>query len=241
MAPLWGYKGNYYEGVFASVFRELAKCGEGREIDCRADFWGDIYPTFLDLAKAKRPDQPMDGESLLSVIRGEQRALGQGRCFGFFRLIFRPTRYHEQRDPLFRTRPCSAVGLGNWKLHEYFEDGALELYNLKTTSVNERTWPSQTPGPKGFGSCTGARRLAKENQCAGAWKPNPDFEPPLRPAVRKFLGPVAVINPSANGFLPGDHPASNLFPICRAAPFGKPFFFKCYLFSANKGNRSDGI
>ena len=39
--------------------------------------------------------------------------------------------YDEQRDPLFRTRPCSIMRLGPWKLHEYFEDGALELYNLE--------------------------------------------------------------------------------------------------------------
>ena len=31
----------------------------------------------------------------------------------------------------FRTRPCSIIRHGDWKLHEYFEDGGLELYNLK--------------------------------------------------------------------------------------------------------------
>ena len=40
MAPLWGYKGNYYEGGIRAVFRELAKCGEGRRVDCRADHRG---------------------------------------------------------------------------------------------------------------------------------------------------------------------------------------------------------
>ena len=37
----------------------------------------------------------------------------------------------EQRDPLFRSRPCSVIRKGDWKLHQYFEDGGLELYNLK--------------------------------------------------------------------------------------------------------------
>ena len=36
----------------------------------------------------------------------------------------------EQRDPLFRSRPCSIIRVGNWKLHQYFEDGGLELYHL---------------------------------------------------------------------------------------------------------------
>jgi arylsulfatase A-like enzyme len=37
----------------------------------------------------------------------------------------------EQRDPLFRSRPCSIMRKGAWKLHHYFEDDALELYHLK--------------------------------------------------------------------------------------------------------------
>lgn len=36
----------------------------------------------------------------------------------------------ETRDPVFRTRPGSVIRFGDWKLHEYFEDGGLELYNL---------------------------------------------------------------------------------------------------------------
>ncbi len=36
----------------------------------------------------------------------------------------------QGRDPFFRTRPGSAVVYDNWKLHHYFEDDAIELYNL---------------------------------------------------------------------------------------------------------------
>lgn len=32
---------------------------------------------------------------------------------------------------MFRTRPGSAIRAGDWKLHEYFEDGRIELYDLK--------------------------------------------------------------------------------------------------------------
>ena len=35
------------------------------------------------------------------------------------------------RDPHFRTRPAAAIRKDNFKLIEYFEDGVLELYNLK--------------------------------------------------------------------------------------------------------------
>ena len=40
-------------------------------------------------------------------------------------------------DTHFRTRPGSAMRFGKWKLHEYFEDGRLELYDL-STDVSER-------------------------------------------------------------------------------------------------------
>ena len=36
----------------------------------------------------------------------------------------------DGRDPLFRTRPGSVIIKENWKLHHYFEDDGLELYNL---------------------------------------------------------------------------------------------------------------
>ena len=38
--------------------------------------------------------------------------------------------YDEQRDPLFRSRPCSAIRKGSWKLIQFFESGELELYDL---------------------------------------------------------------------------------------------------------------
>ena len=44
----------------------------------------------------------------------------------------------ESRDPLFRSRPCSIVRLGDWKLHQYFEDGGLELYHL-SQDIGETT------------------------------------------------------------------------------------------------------
>ena len=34
-------------------------------------------------------------------------------------------------DPLFRTKPGSVIIKGHWKLHHYFEDNSLELYNIK--------------------------------------------------------------------------------------------------------------
>lgn len=90
----------------------------------------DLYPTFCDMTGAKRPDQPLDGKSLVPLLRGE--AIEDRALFWHFPAYLQSyQRSNEQRDPLFRSRPCSIIRHGEWKLHEYFESGDLELYNLK--------------------------------------------------------------------------------------------------------------
>ena len=94
----------------------------------------------------------------------------------------------EQRDPLFRTRPCSAVRLGDWKLHEYFEDGALELYNLKDDISERKNLAKANPAK--------ARELhkllvdwRKKINAPVPSKPNPDFNAKAEAdAIRKALG-----------------------------------------------------
>ncbi|MDX1564149.1 MAG: hypothetical protein R3236_02030, partial [Phycisphaeraceae bacterium] len=45
-----------------------------------------------------------------------------------------------------RTRPGSVVRMGDWKLHEYFEDGGLELYNLKEDVGERNNLAEKMPG-----------------------------------------------------------------------------------------------
>ena len=47
---------------------------------------------------------------------------------------------------MFRTRPGSVIRKGNWKLHEYFEDGKLELYNLDTDLREQIDLSQKNPG-----------------------------------------------------------------------------------------------
>ena len=189
MAPLWGYKGNYYEGGIRVPFfvnwRSVVKAGEST---AEPIIGVDIYPTFLDLAKAKRPDQPMDGRSLLSLIRGDTRSVGPRPLFWHFPAYLQAYKViNEQRDPLFRTRPCSAVRLGDWKLHEYFEDGALELYNLKDDIAERKNLAKSNPA-----KVRELHRLLvdwrKKINAPVPAKPNPDFDAAAEAAaVRKIL------------------------------------------------------
>lgn len=138
MRPLKGYKGCYYEGgIREPMFIHWPGMTKS---DSRTDIPVinvDLYPTFLEMTGAKKPDQQLDGVSLLPVLRGEQ--IAERSLFWHFPAYLQSyKRTNEQRDPLFRSRPCSIIRDGDWKLHEYFEDGALELYDLRN-DIGETT------------------------------------------------------------------------------------------------------
>ena len=132
MDPLRGYKGTFYEGGIRVPFI-VSWPGhvEAGRTTTEPTIGVDLSPTLLELAGAETPNQPMDGVSLVPLLRGERDRLGPRAIYWHFPLYLQSLEVDdEQRDPLFRTRPCSIVRQGDYKLHQYFEDGALELYNL---------------------------------------------------------------------------------------------------------------
>ena len=152
MAPLRGYKGTYYEGGIREPFfvkwPGVVKPGT----TCDEPIIGvDLYPTFCDMVGTKLPeDQPQDGLSLVPLLKGDVGSLPERALFWHFPAYLQAggaVEGVESRDPLFRSRPCSIIRQGDWKLHQYFEDGGLELYNLKkdigeTTNLAE-TYPEK--------------------------------------------------------------------------------------------------
>jgi arylsulfatase A-like enzyme len=139
MDPLWGYKGNYYEGgIRVPLFVNWpGVVAPGRSSEPVIGL--DLFPTIVEIAGAELPEQPQDGHSLVPLLKGETPSLGVRPLFWFFPAYLQSYRsaVSEQPDVLFRTRPCSVVRLGDYKLHEYFEDGRLELYDL-SRDIGER-------------------------------------------------------------------------------------------------------
>jgi arylsulfatase A-like enzyme len=123
-------KGSYYEGGVRGpmIMSWPGKIKPGR---CEAVVNAlDFYPTFIELAGLE-PKSNLDGVSLVPLFDNVDAwdAVPQFWHFPIYLQAYNGNR-DEARDPLFRTRPGSAVRFGQWKLHEYFEDGALELYHL---------------------------------------------------------------------------------------------------------------
>jgi len=118
-APLRGFKGQLYEGGIRVplIVRRPGVTTAGST--CR---WpvisNDFLPTLLEMAGIrKRPDQPIDGVSLVPLLRGRDR-LPRDTLYWYY-----PTYHHST--------PAVAVREGDWKLLHFLEDDRLELYNLK--------------------------------------------------------------------------------------------------------------
>ena len=132
MHPLKGYKGTYYEGGIREPFfiKWPGRVAPGSKNDTPV-INVDIYPTLCDITGAEmHEEQISDGQSLLPLLTGESDFGNRALFWHFPAYLQGYSRTDQQRDPIFRTRPCSIIREGEWKLHEYFEDGALELYNL---------------------------------------------------------------------------------------------------------------
>lgn len=133
-APLRAGKGAYYEGgIREPMILRWPGITQSGSI-CEVPVHGvDFFPTFLDAAGVTVPQgKLLDGVSFLPLLTGRGTFAERALFWHFPIYLQNYGRNEGNRDPLFRTRPGSAVRLGQWKLHEYFEDGGLELYNLET-------------------------------------------------------------------------------------------------------------
>lgn len=130
--PLRGGKGTYYEG---GIRVPLTIKWKGKIDPYRTDdpvSFLDFYPTFTELLNHSGSTQPMDGESLLSFLVDGEKLPDRELVYHFPIYLQRYNRGAlESRDPLFRTRPGTVIIKKQWKLHRYYEDNAVALYNLE--------------------------------------------------------------------------------------------------------------
>ncbi|MBT5170166.1 MAG: sulfatase [Opitutales bacterium] len=151
MDPLKGYKGTYYEGgIRVPFFVKWPGVVAPGQKSSEPIIGVDVFPTLCEMTGAALPNgQDLDGVSLVSLFKGETPNLGNRALYWHFPAYLQSYAVtDEQRDILFRSRPCSVIRVGDWKLHQYFEDGGLELYNLRddigetrnlAKSMNEKT------------------------------------------------------------------------------------------------------
>ncbi len=120
--PLRSGKGSLYEGGIRIPLMARVPGVSARDAVCHTPVSSqDLFATMLDCAGARAPGGiPQDGQSLTPLLRNPRAALRRDT------LYFHYPHYYPT------TTPVSAIRSGDWKLLEYYEDGRLELYNLRS-------------------------------------------------------------------------------------------------------------
>lgn len=160
--PLRSGKGSLYEGGirvplivrWPGVTAKAAVCDE--PVVCM-----DFFRTLTEAAGVSADacgDSGRDGLSLLPVLKDPQAKLNRDALF-FHYPHYYPT-----------TTPVSAVRQGDWKLLEYFEDGRLELFNLRD-DLSESENRAERHAEKAREL---QRRLAAWREAVGAQLPEPN-------------------------------------------------------------------
>jgi uncharacterized sulfatase len=164
-APLRDEKGTLYEGGirvpmivrWPGVVTPGSVCHEPTTT-------ADLLPTFREMASAKLPPQPIDGSSMVALLKDPGAKLDRDAIF------FHYPHYHH-------SRPAGAIRAGDWKLIEWFDGGEVELYNLADDICESKNLATTEPQL--------AKRL--QAQLAG-WRkevgarmptPNPKYDPQL--------------------------------------------------------------
>jgi len=187
MSPLKGYKGTYYEGGIRAPFfvkwPGVVPAGSRCEVPI---IHVDLFPTLCEITGATLPDQPLDGVSLLPLLTKSGDLPPRALFWHFPAYLQGYSRNDQQRDPIFRSRPCGVVRDGDWKLLEDFETGELELYNLRRDIGESDNLVNTDPGK----AKEMHKRLVAWRRATGApvpTVPNPRFDPVAEGRERKRL------------------------------------------------------
>ena len=118
--PLRGGKGWMYEGGIREPMMVrwpgVTKAGSVSDAPITST---DFFPTILELAQVDLEHPlPIDGKSFMPALRGKVHDRGA--------IFWHYPHYGNQGGA-----PTGAVREGDWKLVEWYEDGKLELFNLK--------------------------------------------------------------------------------------------------------------
>lgn len=165
-APLRKGKGHLYEG---GIREPLIVAWPGRikaGSECRVPVSSvDFYPTLLEIAGITAGTPPVDGKSFLPLLQGRQ---GEREA-----IFWHYPHYSNQGG-----KPGGAVRQGDYKLIEFYEDGRLELYNVREDIGETRDLAGEMPDK----AAELHRRLQDWRRAVNARMPvpNPAYGQPAR-------------------------------------------------------------
>ncbi len=181
-SPFRAGKGSYFEGGIRVplVIRWPGKVEPGSTNETPVTGL-DFFPTFLDVAGIESTGQRiLDGQSLIPLLTG-QGTFPERKLYWHFPIYLQGYGYKQGRsdgphDADFRTRPGSVVRNGKWKLHEYFEDGRLELYDLEA-DIGEQNNLAEAHPEIASRMHADLKQWRKSMNAPVPTKLNPDYQP----------------------------------------------------------------
>lgn len=167
--PLRAGKGSYYEGGIRVplVISWPGKITPGTENNTPVVNM-DFFPTLAAITNSP-VSQVKDGVDISPLLSGE--AIADRDLVWHFPIYLQAYNPKEDdgRDPLFRTRPGTVVRRGDWKLHYYYEDEGVELYNLAEDVGERNNLAAKNPG-----------KVAELKQAMQEWIKNMEAETPSK-------------------------------------------------------------
>lgn len=141
--PLRGSKGMLYEGgIRVPLIVRWPGVVETESTCDQPVITVDFYPTLMSIAECELPNQVLDGKNLLPLLQGEP-SLNRDALFWHFPVYLQS--YKGLNIGLWRATPCSVIRAGDFKLIEYFEDGKLQLFNLRDDPSERNDISSELP------------------------------------------------------------------------------------------------
>lgn len=174
--PLRAGKGAFYEGgIRVPLIIYQPHRFEKKNIMDVAVSQMDLFPTIMDWAGIS--DQLLlDGKSLMTLLEnGTDPELEKRPLYWHFPAYLEGGN-KETMDMDFRTRPVSVILKEDWKLIENYEDGRIELYNLKT-DLSEKQDISQSYPQKVKELKTLLDNWKKETHAPCHFEKNPYYQP----------------------------------------------------------------
>ncbi|OVE78673.1 hypothetical protein BVY01_04750 [bacterium I07] len=174
MAPLRGSKGMLYEGGIRVplIFSWPGTIAAGS--NCDVPVIGiDIFPPLLTLAGiSSKSDIGLDGECL-SVLINQTGDISRTSLYWHFPAYLEA---YRGMKGFWRTTPAGAIRKKNWKLIEFFEDDALELYNLEEDIGETRNLIGERP-EKGLELLKDLRKWRNSVNAPVPSELNPEYSP----------------------------------------------------------------